>query len=112
MIHHGFKIVTNAGTAVPLKSTRTMASFCTIFPRVVGTTGNVGEIRLGGDPTRADNGGTSATKGIPQGSGMPLEPGDAGVLWPMGAVTPIDLNTVFIDADNNNDGVQFVWGVP
>src|SRR5690348_18281288 len=112
MIHHGKTIVAAAGTAVPLAATRTMASFVTIFPRIVGNTTNVGEVRIGGQPSLAANGGTATTKNIPQGTGMPLSPGSAGVLWPMQAVTPIDLNTVYVDADNSNDGVQFIWGVP
>lgn len=112
MIHHGFKVVTAAGTAVPLSPTRVMASFVTIFPRIVSGVSNVGEVRIGGNPTLASNGGTAATTGIPSGSGMPLNPGDAGVIWPMMAVSPIDLNTVYVDATNSNDGVQFIWGVP
>lgn len=113
MIHHGKTIVTSAGTAVPLTSTRTMASFVTIYPRIVGNATNAGEVRIGGNPTSASNGGTGTTpKNIPQGSGMPLSPGSAGVLWPMQAVTPVDLNTVYVDADNSGDGVQWIYGVP
>jgi hypothetical protein len=50
-----------------------------------------------------------ATTAIPSGSGQPLQPGDSGVAWPANAY--YDLNEIFIDADNANDGVQFVIGV-
>lgn len=115
MIYQGQKVVTSAGTAVPLMTTRTMASFLTLFPIKSLSHTNAGQVRVGGNPANAENvanvsGGTG--KNIPSGYGFPIGPGDSSVVWPMMAETPIDLNTVYVDADNSNDGVQFAYGRP
>lgn len=114
MVYHGFKRSTTPGTAVSLSAARIMASFVTIYPRIVSGVSNVGEVRIGGNPTVGDNVtlNPNAGKAIPTGSGMPLQPGDAGVIWPMMASSPVDLSTVFIDVDNSGDGVQFIYGRP
>ena len=110
MIYHGQKTSTTPGTAVPLTSARHMVSFLTVFPLAA----NQGEVRLGGNPQNAENaalnGGASAA--IASGHGAPLTAGSATVAWPMMAVTPVDLNTVYIDVDNSGDGVQFIFGRP
>lgn len=103
MISHGFKIVTTAGIAVPLSTTSVPCTFITFFPRVVSGVPNTGQVRLGGPPLSGD--GTA----IPSGKGMPLSPGDAGVAWPSGAQS-YDLNNIYIDADTNSDGTQYIYG--
>jgi len=113
MVYHGYKTSTTPGTAVALASKRTMASFVTVFPRKAGGIPNAGEVRIGGNPTLAENQQfNGVTTGIPTGSGMALLPGDAGVIWPMQAVAPIDLATVYLDVNNSGDGVQFLYGKP
>lgn len=113
MIYHGFKTSTTPGTAVALASKRTMASFVTVFPRKVAGIPNTGEVRIGGNPALTENQQFNGVQtGIPTGSGMPLLPGDAGVLWPMPAPAPVDLATVYLDVNNSGDGVQFVYGKP
>lgn len=102
---------------MPLSATRIIAAFVTIYPRIGGTAGaptqNVGQVRLGGKPSLPDNVTLNgASTAIPFGAGMPLNPGDAGVLWPMQASAPIDLNNVYLDVDNSGDGVQFIFGRP
>jgi len=104
MISHGYKTVTTAGTAVPLSATSQKISFITIYPRIVSGVSNTGQVRIGGLPLSGDSG------AIPSGKGIPLNPGDAAVVWPLGATISTDLSTVYVDADNNGDGVQFVWG--
>lgn len=101
---HGYKTVTAAGTAVPLAtgSQPVPANWLTIYPRVVSGVSNVGEVRIGGIPT-------APATGIPSGSGARLSPGDAAVVWN----TPgyFDLREIYVDADNNGDGVQWLGGV-
>lgn len=110
MLHHGFAVVAAAGTATPLAATRTLASWITIQPRSVSGGTNQGEIRIGGVPSLPSNGGVAGQKNIPTGSGFRIKPGDSAVAWAMPAVNPLDLNTTFIDADTNGDGVQFIYG--
>jgi len=100
-IYHGFQTVASAGTAVPLAtgSVGVYADYLVFFPRVVSGTPNVGEIRIGGKPPSGNN--------IPTGSGMRLLPGDAGVAWP---IPGYDLRTIYVDADNSGDGVQYIYG--
>jgi hypothetical protein len=106
VIAHGYAVVTTAGTAVAITpGVRTPTAFLTIYPRIVSGTPNVGQVRIGGQPI-------SPATGIPSGSGMPLSPGDAGVVWPISATCPHDLSTIYVDADNNGDGIQFIWGAP
>lgn len=106
MIYHGFRTSTTPGVAIPISATPRKASFVTVYPR----TGNATEVRLGGNPALAENGGPGAA--IPSGSGMPLNPGDSGVAWPMMAACPIDLMTIYFDPDTSGDGVQFIYGRP
>ena len=103
MIYQGNKTVAAAGTAVPLKSTRTPAQWISIYPLAT----NTDQVRIGGIPTLTENGGTAA---IPSGKGMPLNVGDAGVTWPMGGTNNYDLNTIYVDANVSGEGVQFVYG--
>lgn len=107
MISHGFAVVSAAGTAVQLLASTSPArptGFITIYPRIVSGTPNVGEVRIGGIPLT----GTS----IPSGSGAPLYPGDAAVVWPFGGNASVELQDLWVDADNNGDGVQFLFGAP
>ena len=106
MISQGSQIVTTPGTAVNISTANTPVSFITIFPRTVLGVGNTGEVRVGGRPP------TSAAGAIPPGTGMPLQPGDAGVVWPFGGTAATQLSDIYIDADNANDGVQFLFGAP
>lgn len=106
MIYHGSKTVPAAGTAVPLSATPVKCQWITFFPRIVGGTSNTGEVRIGGRL----QGAATAPASIAQGTGMPLQPGDAGVAWPTGAPGMYDLAQIYIDADNNNDGVQYIYG--
>lgn len=101
MIHHGQKTVTAAGTAVPLTSTSVKCYSFTIQPLST----NTGEIRLGGRLWSAPN--TPITS-IPSGYGLVLNPGDSAVGFPAGPPGLYDLNQIYIDATNNNDGVQFI----
>lgn len=111
MIYHGKATSTTPGVAVPLSTSHFHASFITIFPRIVSGVANVGEVRIGGMPTAADNITLNgAVTSIPIGSGMPIEPGDAGVVWPMQGPNPIDIATVYMDVDTSGDGVQFIYG--
>jgi hypothetical protein len=113
MIYHGKVVSTTPGTAVPLSSSHFRASFITIYPRVASGTPNAGEIRIGGMPTSADNIVLNgAVASIPSGSGIPLNPGDAAVVWPMTGPNPVDIATIYMDVDNSGDGVQFVYGRP
>lgn len=105
-VFHSFVVVASAGTAVTLASgldasLPKVASWVTIYPRRVGASTNAGEVRIGGHPY----GGNS----IPQGSGVPLLPGDAAVTWWLGGY--YDLKEIYVDADNSNDGIQFAYGV-
>jgi hypothetical protein len=100
-----FKIVAIPGTAVPLSATSQRVAFVTFFPRQQSGNPNVGEVRLGGLPT-------APAIGIPSGSGMRLSPGDSGVAWPIQSTNGYDLAEIYLDADNANDGIQFVWGAP
>ena len=113
MIYHGFKTSTTPGTAVTLANKRTMASFVTLFPRKVAGLPNQGEVRLGGNPALPENVQFNGIQtGIPTGSGMPLLPGDAGVIWPMPATAPVDLASIYLDVTISGDGVQFIYGKP
>ena len=114
MIYHGTKSVTTAGIAVPLSATRVPLSWITFFPlQSLAHVANAGQIRIGGKPDISENGGTpGVTTGIPSGSGMPLNPGDSGVAWPMMAPQPLDLSTIYLDSDVSADGVQFVYARP
>ena len=102
-IHHGYKINSTPGTAEPLMPARTLISWVSAWPRHVDDTDNTGEVRLGGPPLDADAG------AIPSGSGAPLNPGDAAVVWPAHGVNPYDLNQIYMDVDQAEDGVQFVY---
>jgi len=99
--YHGFVVVPTPGVAVPLASgpNPVAATFVSVYPREVAGVTNVGEVRLGGGPGS-----------IPQGSGAPINPGDAAVVWPNSG-TYWDLREIYVDADNANDGVQFLFGV-
>lgn len=113
MIYHGKATSTTPGVAVPLSTSHLHASFITIYPRTVSGVTNVGEIRVGGMPTSADNITlNTALTSIPTGTGMPLNPGDSGVMWSMPGPNPLDIATVYFDVDNSGDGVQFVYGRP
>ncbi len=108
MIYHGFKAVAAAGTAVPLAATATPAAFVSIFYR----TGNSGgEVRVGGGSgTGHQSATTFPPTSIPSGSGAPLIAGSAAVIFPGNAIQQYDLSTIYIDADTNGDGVQFIYG--
>jgi len=115
MIYHGEAVSTTPGVAVPLTVARQQASFVTIQPRVVAGVPNTGEVRIGGKPTNAVNASLNAggsQPGIPSGSGLRLRAGDSGVIWPMMAASPVDLETIYFDVDNSGDGVQFIFGRP
>ena len=113
MIYHGYAVSTTPGPAVPLSASHLHASFVTIYPRVVSGVANAGQVRLGGMPTAADNITLNgAVTSIPTGTGIPLNPGDAGVVWPMMAPNPLDIATIYFDVDTSGDGVQFVFGRP
>ena len=107
MFSHGSAVVTTAGIAVQLSTSTSPArptGFVTIYPRIVAGVPNTGQVRIGGKPLS----GTS----IPSGSGIPLSPGDAGVIWPMGGNASVYLQDIYVDADNANDGVQFAFAAP
>lgn len=108
MVSHGNATVTTAGTAVPLSATRQPCAWVTIFPstNTQGGVGNTGQVRVGGPPFAADTG------AIPKGKGMPMSPGDSGVTWPIIATNGYNLADIYIDADTNGDGVQYIWGAP
>jgi hypothetical protein len=108
MIYHGFKAVAVAGVAVPLASVPTPAAFVTVFYR----TGNSGgEVRLGGaSGTGHQSATTFPPTSIPSGSGAPLIAGSSNVVFPGNAVQQYDLSTIYVDADTNGDGVQFIYG--
>jgi hypothetical protein len=106
MIYHGFKTVAVAGVAEPLMPVSTPCSFVTIFPRVVSGTPNVGEVRIGGKESLL---GTYPPASIPPGSGMLLNVGDSGVAWPTPGPGMLNMNSIYIDALNSGDGVQFIY---
>lgn len=118
MIYHGFKVVAAAGTAVRLMAFSTPAKTLTIYPRTALGVNNVGEVRVGGAnsalatvaspnlPTAPANYPPAA---IAPGTGMPIQPGDAGVIWNSEGPNGHDLYNILVDADNSGDGVQFVF---
>lgn len=108
MIYHGFKVVAAAGTPVPLASVPTPAAFVSIAYRS-GNSG--GEVRVGGaSGTGHQTNATFPPTSIPTGSGFPLIAGSSAVVFPGNAVQQYDLSTIYIDADTNGDGVQFIFG--
>lgn len=100
MIDHGSTTVATHGVAVPLKSTSQRAAFVSIWAK----TTNAGQVRIGGPP--------HAGGSIPSGSGAPLLSGDAAVTWVMPGVANFDLNLIYVDADTDGDGVQWIFGAP
>jgi hypothetical protein len=108
MIFHGYKTVAAAGTAEPLATESTPCAWITFFSRKVGATVNTGEVRIGGFAQSAPK---TVPTAIPQGSGIPIQPGDASVVWPAGPPGGYDLARIYVDADTNGDGVQYCYGV-
>lgn len=110
MIYAGFKVVAAAGTAVPLAATSTPCAFISIFYR----TGNSGgEVRVGGGIGTGHFPSSTITyppTALPTGTGAPLIAGSAAVIFPGNAIQQYDLSEIYIDADTNGDGVQFIYG--
>jgi hypothetical protein len=102
MIDHFSKTVTTHGTAVPLSATEQRCAFVTIWPLAT----NIGQVRVGGPPHTGDS------NGIPAGKGMPLNAGDSGVTWPIMATNGYNLKDIYLDSDNDTDGVQGIYGAP
>lgn len=101
MIYHGQKVVAVAGTAEPLTATRFACSTVTIQPLA----DNTGEVRIGGRLVSAED---TAITSIASGYGLALSPGDSGVAFPVGPPAQYDLSSIFVDADVNGEGVQFI----
>lgn len=92
------KAVAASGTAVPLTATETFATYLVVTAKKVGGA-NTGNVYVG----------TSAVHKTTSQQNY-LEPGDPWVLTaPEGQ--KIDLNEVYIDADNNDDGITG-WYLP
>lgn len=110
MISAGFKVVAAAGTAVPLATTSTPCAFLSIFYRTGNSGGEVrvaGAVGAGHYPSSTQ---TFPPTSIPSGTGAPLIAGSAAVIFPGNAVQQYDLSQIYIDADTNGDGVQYIYG--
>ena len=93
ILKDGSATVAAHGTRVPLSATaKTMANWITFYAKA----GNSGNIYIGGSTV-------SSTSGAIMGQG------DAFVTWPMVAFNAYDLNQIYIDSDNDGEGVQFVY---
>jgi len=100
MIYSGRKVVAVAGTPVTLTSTRTPAGWVT----VQAWSGNTGAIYIGGSTAAKDDGTNKAY------TGHQLLPGDFLNLREMGGPSYLDLQYVYMDADNAADGCCFNYG--
>ena len=111
MIYSGRKQVAAAGTPEPLVATRTMASWLT----VVALRDNDGIVYVGGvDET---NKACAVVKGSTTMVGHPLIKPNAATdasdfcnFPEVGGPAYIDLSKIYVDADNNGDGVAFNYG--
>ena len=110
MLYTITKAVTTHGTPVPLATSRIPASWAT----VQAFSGNTGAVYVGGiDPTTklpavrndADNGNDGLSY-----KGHKLAPGDFANLREMGGVTYLDLQYIYMDADNSLDGLICNFG--
>ena len=90
----GTATVVTHTTAVPLKSTKTLCYWATIYPFST----NAGTVRV------ANANHATITTDV----GAPLVVGDSHVLWPVPGGL-YDLNLIRVDSDNDNDGVKFVY---
>lgn len=111
MIYSGRKQVTTAGTPVPLMAVKTMASWVTC----IALRDNDGIVYVGGvDETLKA---CAVVKGSTTMVGHPLIKPNAATdssdfcnFREVGGPPYIDLNKIYVDADNNGDGVAFNYG--
>jgi hypothetical protein len=91
-----------AGTPKPFTTTRVMANWV----EIVADKDNTGLVYIGGSNT---------THGTLNGTnkdyiGIPLYKGIWLLFREMGGPPCYDLSTIYVDADNNNDAIDFVYG--
>jgi hypothetical protein len=92
--------VVKSGTPVPLSATRLMASWV----ELVADKDNTGLVYVGGTNTTKGTGVAKTYQGIPLYQGIWL------LLRELGGQAYYDLRYVYIDADNDGDSVDFVYG--
>lgn len=95
-IRSGVKAVAAAGTAVPLAASKTFARKL----RISAPAGNTGVVYLGDSNVDSTNGYVLAAGGT-----LPLED----MLGSTDERVVVDLNTIYVDAANNDDSVTFVY---
>lgn len=88
----GQKVVTTAGTRVPVSTTATKCSFLTL----IALTSNTLQVNVGDVGVVAATGSTQR--------GVPLLPGDSVTLY------HVDLSTTYIDSRADGEGVTYLWG--
>ena len=93
---------TNANTAYPLASVRTPAGWVDIRAYKASGGANTGNVYISGGSTSAN---ATAT------TGYPMKPGDEIHIHPLGGKSYIDLQQLWVDADNASDAIRIMYGV-
>jgi hypothetical protein len=102
MYYSDRKTLTTSGVPEPLKSVQTKAAWI----ELVADPTNAGLVYLGG-PTTTKGSGGGLNKDY---QGIPLVPGEWLLFRWMDDYNPYDLQHVYLDADNDGDSVDFVYG--
>lgn len=102
MYYSDRKTLTTAGKPEPLKSTQTKASWI----ELMADKDNTGIVYLG-DKNTTHGTGNGMNKDY---QGIPLYPGHWLLFRWMDDYNPYDLQHIYMDADNDGDSVDFVYG--
>lgn len=102
MYYSSRKILTTSGIPEPLSATKLKCAWV----EIVADPANTGLVYIGDSTTTKGTGG-GLNKDY---QGIPLYPGVWLLFRWMDAYNPYDLNGVYMDAENDGDAVDFVYG--